>query len=217
MDKPRKKSASKNNPNAAIAYPIGKALYLNITNRCTNHCTFCIRYKNRTFNQKHELWLSHEPTAPEIISAISDLSRWKEIVFCGYGEPLIRLETVIEVSQWVKKQNPSKKVRVDTNGTANIFHGRNILPELKGLVDEMSISLNAPDQKTYDKICNPAFGERSYEAVKEFILEAKKYIPTVVATTVGLKGIDQNACAKIAKDLKVKFRIRPYYEEKYKK
>ena len=202
---------------AHIAYSIGKALYLNITNRCTNQCTFCIRYKSRAFDQKHQLWIDHEPSAPEIISAIGDLTPWKEVIFCGYGESLIRLETVIEVAQWIKSQNKKLKIRIDTNGSANLFHGRNILPELKGLIDEMSISLNAPDQKTYQKICRPVFKDATYEAVKEFIAEAKKYIPSVIATTVGLPGIDQKACAKIAKALKVKFRMRPYYEEKYKK
>ncbi len=203
--------------NTSIAYQVGEALYLNITNRCTNECTFCIRYINRLFNQEHELWLEHEPTAKEVMSAIGDPKQWPEIVFCGYGEPLLRLDVVKAVAKWIKTKSKKIKVRVDTNGSANLFFGRNILPELKGLVDEMSISLNAPNAATYKKITRPVYGEKSFEAVKEFIKLAKLSIPNVVATTVDLPNLDQKTSAKIAKKLGVRFRIRPYYEKKYKK
>jgi TatD family-associated radical SAM protein len=196
----------------SIVYPIGDSLYLNITNRCTNKCPFCIRNLSRRFNQKYELWLDKEPTVEQIMAAIGDPSKYKQIVFCGYGEPLVRLDAVKEVA---KKLKGKVKVRIDTNGTANLFWGKNILPELKGLIDIMSVSLNAENAEIYNKICRPIFGAQSYEAVIEFIKEAKKYIPEVEITVVDLPTVDKEKCREIARDLGVKFRIRPYYEETY--
>jgi TatD family-associated radical SAM protein len=205
----------------SITYPIGESLYLNITNRCTNECPFCIRNKSRKFNQKYELWLDKEPTVEEIMAAIGDPSKYKQIVFCGYGEPLVRLDVVKEVSKRLKavsrKPGAACQMRIDTNGTANLFWGRNTLPELKGLIDIVSISLNAENAEVYERLCRPMFGPRSYDAVIDFIREAKKYIPEVEVTVVDLAGIDKEACRKIAKDLGVNFRVRPYYEEQYVK
>ena len=222
----------------SIAYPIGDSLYLNITNRCTNECSFCIRYKTDLFNQQYPLWLEHEPSAEEVIEAIGNPTKYKQIVFCGYGEPTIRLDVIKEVAKKLKSKltthplspslnkrggNPNEVregaslIRVDTNGTANLFWGRNILPELKGLIDHISISLDAENAEVYNQICHPAFGEKSYPAVLEFIKAAKKYIPIVEATVVGLPGIDIAACRKIAADLGVGFRVRPYYEQTYVK
>lgn len=193
-----------------IAYPIGDNLYLNITNRCTNACAFCIRNKSRTFNQQYPLWLEREPGTEEIISAMGDLSKYRQVVFCGYGEPLIRLDTVKEVAQTLATRDPRPVVRLNTNGHANLFWGRNILPELKGLIDIVSISLNADNAITYNQLCRPAFGEKSFTAVIEFIKAAKKQIPEVEVTAV-----DNESCRKIAESLGVSFRVRPYYEETY--
>jgi TatD DNase family protein len=198
---------------SSIAYQLGNSLYLNITNRCLNHCDFCIRYKARIFHKEYPLWLSKEPTAGEILEAIGDPQKFEEIVFCGYGEPLIRLETVKEVA---KALRPSGiKIRVDTNGQANLFYGRNILPELKGLVDEISISFNAENAKKYDSICHSTYGEKAYGAIMDFIQKAKDQIPKVTMTVVDLPGLDKEACRKIAEELGANFRIRPYYEELY--
>ncbi|HTY13974.1 MAG TPA: TatD family nuclease-associated radical SAM protein [Candidatus Omnitrophota bacterium] len=198
-----------------IAYRLDNHLYLNITNRCTNACVFCIRYKSRNFHHKYKLWLEAEPSFEEIMLAIGDPCQYTEIVFCGYGEPLIRLETVKQVAEAVKKAG-KVRVRVDTNGHANLFYDRNVLPELKGLVDFMSISLNAQDEAVYDSICNSFFGKAAFGAVIDFIKEAKKYIPTVEATVVGLPNmIDVDKAKKIADDLGVPFRVRTYYEEEY--
>ncbi|OGC09609.1 radical SAM protein [candidate division WOR-1 bacterium RIFCSPLOWO2_12_FULL_45_9] len=194
----------------SITYPIGDSLYLNITNRCTNECSFCIRNKATFFNGQHQLWLDHEPSIEEIIKAIGDHSKYKQIVFCGYGEPLIRLDVVREVSKQLKS-----KIRIDTNGHANLFWGKNILPELNGLIDFMSISLDAENAEVYGRICRPAFGKKAYPAVIEFIKEAKKYVPNVEASVVDLPAIDKKACEKIAQKLGVSFRVRSYYEETY--
>jgi len=197
----------------SIAYKLGNALYLNITNRCTNRCDFCIRYKAKIFHKKFPLWLDKEPTTEEILEEIGDPNKYDEIVFCGYGEPLIRLETVKEVANALKKKGA--KIRLDTNGQANLFYGRNILPELKGLIDEISVSLNFESSGKYASVCHPMFGEKSYAAVIAFIKEAKKYIPKVIATVVDLPNIDKEKCEKIAESLGVGFRVRPYYEETY--
>lgn len=200
-----------------IVYPVGDSLYLNITNRCTNECVFCIRNKAQKFNKKYELWLDSEPSAGEIIKAIGDPSKYKQIVFCGYGEPLIRLTVVKEVAKRLKAESGKRKVeiRIDTNGHANLFWGRNILPELKGLIDSMSISLDTDNAEAYEKICRPLFGPQAYQATIEFIKLAKKYIPDVEASIVDLPSVDKKAAKKIADDLGVKFRVRPYYEVTY--
>jgi len=201
-----------------IAYQMGDSLYLNITNRCTNACTFCIRYKARCFHGKFRLWLEHEPTVEEIMEVIGDPNHYKEIVFCGYGEPLIRLETVKEVASQLKSvmRNTECVIRIDTNGHANLFYQRNILPELKGLVDFMSVSLNAENSEIYDSLCNSFFGARAFPAVIAFIKEAKKHIPEVEASVVNLPELmDIEKTKKIAEELGVAFRVRSFYEEKY--
>lgn len=198
----------------SITYPVGDSLYLNITNRCTNECDFCIRGKARKFNQKYELWLNSEPSPEEVIKAIGDPKKYKEIVFCGYGEPLIRLEAIKAIAKELKKHHA--KVRIDTNGQANLFFGRNILPELKGLVDKISISLNAENSKVYDTICHSFYGLKAFDAVVAFAKEAKKYIPEVEITVVDLPEIvDIEKARAISQELKLPFRVRPYYEETY--
>jgi TatD DNase family protein len=200
---------------SAITYRMGNSLYLNITNRCTNKCDFCIRYKAKLFDSKHELWLKKEPTAQEVIKAIGDPKKYDEVVFCGYGEPLIRLDEVIEISKWVKDNGG--KVRINTNGHGNLINKKNILPELKGLVDSMSVSLDAENKETYDSICHPDFGAKAFGAIIDFIKEAKNVVPEVEATVVDLPEVDKKAAQKIADDLGVSFRVRTYYEQDYKK
>jgi TatD DNase family protein len=190
-----------------ITYPIRNSLYLNITNRCTAACTFCVRY-HTDFVKGHNLRLGEEPTAEELLSEIGDPKRYTEIVFCGYGEPLLRLDVVKAVAAEVKKRGG--KVRIDTNGHANLIHKRNVLPELAGLVDAVSVSLNAQNAELYTKISQPKFGIETYEAVKDFIREAKKYIPDVAVTVVSLPEVDIEACRKIADELGVKLRVREY-------
>ncbi len=192
-----------------IAYRIRNSLYLNITNRCTNACTFCAKFKDFTV-KGHQLCLDHEPTTAEVVAAIGDPSRYDEVVFCGYGEPLTRLDLVKEVSRFLKEKG--MRVRINTDGQANLLHGRNILPELAGLVDALSVSLNAPDAQTYQRLCRSQFGEAGYEGVKEFLKEAKKHIPSVTASAVAIPGIDMDACRRVAAELGVEFREREYNE-----
>lgn len=195
--------------NTRIAYVIRNSLYLNITNRCTNRCTFCAKFRDFTV-KGHQLCLEREPSVDEVMAAIGDPSAYDEVVFCGYGEPLLRLDLVKQVARHLKERGIT--VRVNTDGQANLVHERNILPDLAGLVDAISVSLNAPDAATYQKICHSEFGERSYPAIREFLVEAKKYIPSVTATAVTLPGIDIGACRKVAEELQVGFRERVYNE-----
>jgi TatD DNase family protein len=190
-----------------ITYPIRNSLYLNITNRCTAACTFCVRY-HTDFVKGHNLRLGEEPTADQLIKDIGDPTRYAEVVFCGYGEPLLRLDIVKAVAAAVKQRGG--RVRIDTNGHGNLVHKRNILPELAGLVDAVSVSLNAQNAEVYFKISQPKFGVETYEAVKDFIREARKYIPDVTATVVAAPGIDIDACRTIAEELGARFRVREY-------
>lgn len=192
-----------------IAYPIRDALYLNITNRCSNHCTFCPKFSDFLV-KGHHLRLDHEPSAAEVLHAIGDPTRYAEIVFCGYGESLIRLDIVKEVATALKRQGV--KVRVNTDGQANLVHGRNILPELSGLVDTVSVSLNAADPMTYEQLCNTPFGAEGFRAVCDFLRSARAHIPHVVATAVTIPGLDIARVKALAESLGVEFRERKYAE-----
>lgn len=192
-----------------IAYRIRNSLYLNITNRCSNRCSFCPKFDD--FMVKgHHLRLDHEPTVEEILSAVGEPAACEEIVFCGYGEPLIRLDAVKEVARELKKKGG--KIRVNTDGQANLVHGRNIIPELAGLVDTLSVSLNAADPETYVRLCNSPFGERGFKGVCEFIREAAGTIPTVIATAVTVPGVEIDRVRDLAERLGARFRIREYQE-----
>lgn len=192
-----------------IAYRIRNSLYLNITNRCSNHCTFCPKFDEFTV-KGHNLLLDHEPGFEEVMAAIGQPEGIEEIVFCGFGEPLLRLELVKQVAQALKQRG--YPIRINSDGQANLAHERNILPELAGLVDSISISLNAPEATTYGKLCNTPFGESGYQAVCDFLQEAPRYIPDVTATAVTIPGVDIDACRRVAEGLGVKFRVREYAE-----
>ena len=192
-----------------IAYKIRNSLYLNITNRCSNHCSFCAKFDNFTV-KGHNLLLDGEPTLDEIMKAVGQPEGVDEIVFCGYGEPLIRLDLVIQVARELKVRG--YHIRINTDGQANKVHGRNILPELAGLVDSISVSLNAPDADSYQQICNTPFGAAGFEAMCIFIREAQLHIPQVVASAVTLPGINIEACRRLAESLGAEFRVREYAE-----
>jgi TatD DNase family protein len=160
------------------------------------------------FVKGHNLRLADEPTAEDLVKEIGDPKKYDEIVFCGYGEPTLRLDVIKIVAAEVKKMGG--RVRIDTNGHGSLIHKRNILPELAGIVDAVSVSLNAQNAELYEKISQPKFGPATYDAVKEFIREAKKYIPDVTATVVTVPGVDVEACRKITDELGAKLRVREY-------
>lgn len=193
-------------PSQTIAYEIRGALYLNITDRCTLACAFCPKHNGTTRVHDYELALDHRPEVAEIITAIGDPSRYSEVVFCGYGEPTLRLKVLLVVAEYVKERGG--RVRVNTDGLANRVHKRNVLPDMADKVDALSVSLNAQDAETYERHCRPAL-PGAFEAVVEFLREAPRYIPQVTATAVaGLEGVDIDACERLATACGVQFRRR---------
>jgi TatD DNase family protein len=193
-----------------IAYKIRDSLYLNITNRCTNYCTFCA--KHRSFTVKgHYLRLRYEPTFNDIIKAVGpNPQNYKEVVFCGFGEPLIRIDLVKKAGLFLKKMGC--RIRVDTDGLANLVHKRNVLPELM-FIDEISVSLNAPDSETYLNLVKTPYGDKAFPAILWFLKEAKKYITKVTATVVAVPDLDVEACRRLVEDeIGVAFRVREYNE-----
>ncbi|MEA5113606.1 MAG: TatD family nuclease-associated radical SAM protein [Geobacteraceae bacterium] len=191
----------------AIAYRIRDSLYLNITNRCTNRCSFCAKFSD-FFVKGHFLKLDHEPSFAEVMEAVGDPSGYEEIVFCGYGEPLLRLDLVLKLAAALKGKGC--RIRINTDGQANLVNGRNVLPELAGLVDTISVSLNAADAATYARLCRTPYGEEGFSAVCDFLREAGKHIPSVVASAVTVPGLDIEPVRKLAEELGVVFRKREY-------
>lgn len=192
-----------------ITYRIGDSLYINMTNRCSNRCDFCIRNFGDGISDSGNLWLEREPTVDEVCDdIIKNADGCREIVFCGYGEPLMRLDDVIAV---IKRVKPvlNKPIRINTNGQADLIHGRKTACELSGLVDTVSISLNAPDAKGYDDVCHSDYGMRAFDAVIEYARDCKKYVTNVVFTVVDvMPKKDIEKCRQIAKDAGVSFRVR---------
>lgn len=193
-----------------VAYRIRNSLYLNITNRCTNACVFCA--KRSDFHVKgHYLKLPAEPPVEEVLAEVGDPTRYDEIVFCGFGEPLLRLDAVKEIAKALKEKGG--RIRVNTDGLANLVYGRNILPELAGRVDALSVSLNAADAQTYAKICPSRYGGAAHPAILSFLREAVRHIPSVSATAVALPGLDPEAVRRLAESIPgVTFRLRAYDE-----
>lgn len=191
-----------------IAYKIRNSLYLNVTKECTNECYFCARFHSDTV-QGHNLRISRDPTAQEMIKAMGDIAGYDEIVFCGFGEPTLQLDKVKQVARVVKEKGGV--TRLNTNGHANRIAGRDITPELAGLIDLVSVSLNAADAKTYNEICAPLIPD-AYEAVIDFIKSAKFSGLSVTATAVAIPGkVDVEAVRRLAEDeLGVAFRLRSF-------
>ncbi|RKO67199.1 radical SAM protein [Desulfofundulus salinus] len=189
-----------------VAYPLRQNLYLNITNRCTNNCLFCIRRTSEGVG--YDLWLKQEPSPEEVLAAVQDPTCYQEIVFCGYGEPLMRLEVVREVSEQLKKRGT--QIRINTNGQANLVYQKNVVPELKNLVDTICISLNAQSADRYLEICRPIYGEKAYQAVLDFARCCVGQIPRVVLSVVEWPGVDVEKCREIARKLGAEFQLRRF-------
>ncbi|MBR2755006.1 MAG: TIGR04100 family radical SAM protein [Lachnospiraceae bacterium] len=196
-----------------ITYEVKNGLYLNITNRCPCSCTFCIRNNDDHVYGSEPLWLDHEPSVSEICDAIDqkDLASYEEVVFCGYGEPTERLDALLEVAAYIKKKSPIR-IRVNTNGLSDLIHGEKTAPKLKGLIDVVSISLNATNPEDYLKMVRPKFGIGSFDAMLSFAKDCTAYVPDVVMTivdTVTTKE-EQEKSLQICNDLSVRLRIREY-------
>lgn len=194
----------------------GKNVYVNMTNRCPCSCVFCLR-QTKKMMEGNSLWLKEgEPSVDKVMELFApyDLSVINDLVFCGFGEPLERLDDVCKVIDLLKAKYPGLKVRVNTNGLANLIHGKDVTPELKGRFDTVSISLNAADAEEFLALTRSKFGIQSYEAIKEFAVLAKRYVPNVVMTVVEKVMPEEKieACRKICVELGVTLRVRPFEE-----
>lgn len=196
-----------------ILYPLYGNLYVNMTNKCPCACTFCLRNNGDELNGSGNLWLEREPSVEEVKAEFDKFppDSYEDIVFCGYGEPTERLEDLLEVAEYAKKKF-GKKIRVNTNGLANLIYEKDVTPMFEGKVDAISISLNTPDPEEYLRLTRSRFGEQSFEAMLAFARDVKKYVPSVVLTTVEttISKEEEDKCRKICEDLGVTYRIRAF-------
>ena len=198
-----------------ILYEVHDNLYVNLTNKCPCACTFCLRQTRDHMENSGVLWLEHEPSIDEVKAAFSnfDMSRYNELVFCGFGEPTERIDVLLETARFVK-ENYHMPIRINTNGLGNLIHGRDITPEFKDLIDTVSISLNTPNKDRYYELTKSRFGVDSFDALLDFAKAASAYVPNVVLTTVAttITREEEQECQKICDELGVRYRIRPYEE-----
>ena len=191
-----------------ITYTLKNSLYINLTIRCNADCVFCDR-KGEAVIKGANLRIEREPTAEEVIHDIGDPTKYDEIVFCGFGEPTIRLTELKEVARWVKGKGG--KTRLNTDGHGNIINKRNIVPELVGLIDAVSISLNSTDPKQYGELMR-LDGSRFFPAMIEFAKEAVRMIPRVIMTVVDLNEVDKEKARVLVEDeIGATFYTRPYF------
>ncbi len=205
-----------------LVYLLDGKIYVNLTNRCTNDCIFCLR-KDKDDVCGQQLWLDDEnSTAADVIAQFEAIlhsaqNDKKEVIFCGYGEPMLKFEVLKEVARYIKDKYPDTKIRVNTNGHANFVYKRNLVPELKGLIYEFSVSLNGSTKDEYDELSQPKFDE-AYEEVKKFIKACSdENIPVIASVVEGYKGrnLDLETCENIAKNLGAKFRVREWIQNGY--
>ena len=198
-----------------ITYVGKNSIYVNMTNRCPCACVFCLRHnKDHVFNSD-SLWLEREPTVKEICDSIDsrDLEKYDEIVFCGYGEPTERLDDLLQVAAYVRSKGKTR-IRINTNGLSDLIHGEKTAHKLKGLIDSVSISLNATDKEEYFKIVRPKFGIDSYDAMLSFAKDCTEYVEEVVMTVVDVvtSKEQQEKSREICESIGATLRVRPYEE-----
>ena len=199
-----------------ISYEYGKSLYVNLTNRCDCACVFCLRHNGHKGSiYADDLWLEHEPSRQEALDDLlgRDLASYPEIVFCGIGEPTYRLDDILWLVDEMKKAVPAlPPVRINTNGHANLIHGRDVTPELAGRIDVLSISLNGSTAEEYCAVTCPRDGEKAWEAMLDFTRKAARYVPKVIMTIVDKdKTPDEiEACRQMCESLGATLRVRDY-------
>ncbi len=199
-------TARQTGPEQVVSYTLRDSRYLNITNRCSLRCAFCPKFNDEWTVQDYPLRLDHEPTLEEIIAAAGNPEEYREIVFCGLGEPTLRLYTLLEAA--TRLRHRAKRIRINTDGLANFVYGRDVTPDMEGLIDALSVSLNAQNEEIYNLHCRPKL-PGAYEAMLEFVKHAREFVPEITLTAIdGLPGVDIAVCEKIARDLGVNFRRR---------
>jgi TatD DNase family protein len=196
-------------PDTSFTYKLGKSLYVNITNRCNADCIFC-RRKEDAVIEGHNLKMikREEPPAEKYIEEIGDPKNYKEIVFCGYGEPTIRWEVVKKIAKYVKQNGG--KTRLDTNGHGSFINKRDITPELKGTIDRVSISLNASDASKYAEIMRVE--KRMFNEMITFAKNAKQFVEKIVMSVVSIDEVEIEKARQIVQEkLGAEFRTREYF------
>jgi len=191
-----------------LAYALGPRVYLNITSRCTLACTFCPKHTHGVV-WGHRLRLHRQPSVAAIVAAAGDVAARREVVFCGLGEPTRRLDVLLEVAARLRAAG-ARRIRLNTDGLANLVAGGDVTPALAEAMDAFSVSLNAPDAATYARLCPSRHGPAAYDAVCDFIRRLRAQTPAVTATAVALPGLDVAACRRVARNLGVTFRARRY-------
>lgn len=187
-------------------------VYVNLTNKCSCACTFCLR-NTKEMQESNSLWLKREATVSEIKAEFDkyELSQFNEIIFCGFGEPTMRLDDLLEAAKYLKDRDPKVKIRVNTNGLANLVHKKNVPPLFKGLIDTVSISLNAPTAEEYLELTRNNYGLESFDAMLKFAEECKDYVPHVVLTVVDCIGEEKIAASQaICDKIGIPLRVRPF-------
>ena len=196
-----------------ILYEVHKGLYVNMTNKCPCACTFCLRQTRDEMNGSGSLWLEREPSVEEVKAEFAkfDMTKYEEVVFCGFGEPTERLDDVMEVARFVKN-TLGKKTRINTNGLADLIHSRNTAPDFEGAIDVVSISLNTPNKERYLELTRSKFGIESFDAMLKFADNVKNYVGEVILSTVSttLTQEEEEECAAICQKIGVTYRIRPF-------
>lgn len=207
------------NDNDTIVYELYGKTYINLTNSCTNECEFCIRdIKDNVVG--NNMWLEHDNIiGDDVIEAlVANKDNLKdEIVYCGYGEPTLRLNALIKSAKYIKENFKNKKIRLNTNGHGNLVYKADIVPQLAQYIDSVSISLNAQDEKTYNQISKPKI-KNAYQGMLDFVKKCKENgIDTTVTVVTHFKDyeIDVEKCRQIAQALGVKFREREYLNNGY--
>lgn len=198
-----------------ITYQVKDSIYVNLTNRCPCACTFCLRHNGPGVYGSDSLWLEREPALDEVMADLGrwDYTRFREVVFCGYGEPTERLDALLAAAELLKKRDSTLRVRVNTNGLSDLVNGKPTAGLFAGKVDCLSISLNTDDPAEYLAVCRPKFGEAAYPALLKFTREAASVVPEVVMTVVGEPVTDiakQERCRAVAESLGARLRVRPY-------
>ena len=196
-----------------ITYPARTGIYVNMTNRCPCACTFCLRQNKDHVFDSDSLWLDREPTVQEVCDSIDgwDLTKYEEIVFCGYGEPTERLYDLLKVAAYIKSKSDIK-IRINTNGLADLIWNEGTASRLEGLIDTVSISLNATNKEEYLKVVRPKFGIDSYDAMLKFAKDCTNYVSNVFMTVVDVVTTkeEQDICREICRSVGATLRVRPY-------
>ncbi|MCB2294370.1 TIGR04100 family radical SAM protein [Clostridium algoriphilum] len=189
-----------------------KNIYVNLTNNCPCSCTFCLR-NTKEMAKSNSLWLDTEPTVQEVIEEFEkyDLTQFNEIIFCGFGEPLTRLDDLLKVAKYLKNRSSNNPIRINTNGLADLVNKKETAALLKDLINTVSISLNASNAEEYLTLTRSKFGIESYDAMLKFAVSCKEYVPNVVMTVVDCIGQEEiDACQAVCDTIGVPLRVRPF-------